>query len=358
MERERKAVLLVFVALALPLSYSGTVAAQTPAPDPVLLAAGDISSCGNDNDEATATLLDALAGTAITLGDNVYDTGTADQFSDCYNPTWGRHKSRTRPAPGNHDYYTANATGYYNYFGAAAGDPAKGYYSYDLGAWHSVAINSNDNCTIIPCGAGSAQEQWLRADLAANASACTLAYWHHPRFSSGSQHGNTGTMEPIWQALYDYGADVVLSGHEHNYERFAKQTASGAADPTQGIREFVVGTGGKSHYSFGAPKPNSEVQNGDTYGVLKLTLHASGYDWQFIPVAGQTFTDSGSDSCHGAPTGVGGATSLPTAAPDTSTAPVSTPGDSGGMARAWIIAAGAVAALVVGGALLVARRHR
>ncbi len=321
----------------------------------MLLAAGDIASCSNDNDEATATLLDALEGTVITLGDNVYDTGTAGEFLSCYGPTWGRHKSRTKPAPGNHDYYTTNAAGYYGYFGAAVGDPAKGYYSYDLGAWHIIVINTNDNCAIVACGAGSAQEQWLRADLAASTAACTLAYWHHPRFSSGSSHGNNTTMQPIWQALYDHGADVVLSGHEHNYERFARQTPSGVADPRQGIREFVVGTGGKSLYGFGAPKPNSEVREGNTYGVLKLTLHASAYDWQFVPMAGQTFTDSGSDSCHGAPPSVRGATSLPTAAGDASDVPTSS--DSGGLALGWIIAAAAVVALVVSGALVVARRR-
>jgi hypothetical protein len=267
----------------------------------VLLAAGDIASCSSSGDEATADLLDTLSGTVATLGDNVYDNGTATEFTNCYDPTWGRHMARTKPSAGNHDYNTPGATGYYGYFGAAAGDPAKGYYSYDLGDWHIIVINSN--CGAVGgCGAGSAQEQWLRGDLLANVADCTLAYWHHPRFSSGSSHGDNASMQAVWQALYDYGADVVLGGHEHNYERFAPQTPAGAADATNGIREFVVGTGGRSHYGFGAAKPNSEVRDSTSFGVLQLTLNATSYDWEFKPAAGYGFTDSGSGSCHaGAP---------------------------------------------------------
>jgi hypothetical protein len=316
--------------------------------DPVLLTAGDIASCSSSGDEATANLLDTLSGTVATLGDNEYETGSSDDFANCYDPTWGRHKTRTNPVPGNHDYYTPNATGYFGYFGAAAGDPAKGYYSYDLGAWHVIALNSNDNCTVVACNAGSAQEQWLRADLAAHPAVCTLAYWHHPRFSSGSSHGNNASMQALWQALYDYGADIVLNGHEHNYERFAKQSPSAAADPAHGIREFVVGTGGRSHYGFATtPQPNSQVRNGDTYGVLQLTLHESSYDWQFLPVLGGTFTDSGSDSCANAAAGVGGVTSL--AEPS---------GGGGRRDRGWLIAAGAMAAVIVAVALRVAGRRR
>ena len=265
--------------------------------DPVLIAAGDIASCSSSGDEATASILATLPGAIALLGDTVYDSGTASEFTNCYDPTWGARKADTRPAPGNHDYATANASGYYGYFGAAAGNPSLGYYSYEIGAWHVVALNSN--CSSIGgCGAGSAQETWLRADLAANPAACTLAYWHHPRFSSGSSHGNQAFMQPIWQALSDYGADIVLSGHEHNYERFGPQDADGAADPL-GIREFVVGTGGRSHYAFGAAIANSEVRNSDTFGVLALTLHPTGYDWQFVPEAGKTFTDSGTGDCQG-----------------------------------------------------------
>ncbi len=284
------------------------------AADPVLLAAGDIASCSSTGDEATAALLDTMAGSVITLGDNVYDSGTAGEFASCYDPTWGRQVARTRPAAGNHDYATANAAGYFGYFGAAAGDPAKGYYSYDLGAWHIVVINSN--CTNIGgCQQGSQQETWLRADLAANPAECVLAYWHHPLFSSGL-HGANSVMRPIWQALYDYGADLVLNGHDHNYERFAPQTPDGGADAAAGIREFVVGTGGRSSYQVAPSGTNSEARNGDTFGVLSLTLHPSGYDWQFVPQAGKTFTDSGAGSCHAAPqASVGGTARAPDAPP-------------------------------------------
>ena len=266
----------------------------TPPPvgDPVLVGAGDIARCNSNGDEATANLLDGIPGTVFTTGDNVYPDGTAAEFANCYDPTWGRHKARTYPSPGNHDYHTADAAGYFDYFGSAAGDPAKGFYSYDLGAWHIVVLNSN-----IPVDAGSPQEQWLRADLAAHPTACTAAYWHYPLFSSGVVHGSNAGMRPLWQALYDYGADIVLAGHEHNYERFAPQNPDGIADPTRGIRQFVVGSGGRSHYEFGPPIANSEVRNSDTYGVLKLALHSTGYDWEFIPQEGKTFTDSGSASC-------------------------------------------------------------
>jgi hypothetical protein len=260
----------------------------------VLLAAGDISSCSSSGDAATAALLDGLAGTVLTLGDNVYDDGTAGQFTNCYEPTWGRHKSRTRPSPGNHDYHTSGASAYYAYFGASAGPAGQGYYSFDLGDWHIISLNSN-----VSMSAGSAQERWLRADLAASTKACTLAYWHHPRFSSGTRHGNASNTQPLWQALYDYGADVVLAGHEHNYERFGPQRPDGTADAARGLREFVAGTGGIGHYDdLGTPKPNSERFNGTTFGILKLTLGATSYSWQFIPVAGQAFTDSGTGSCH------------------------------------------------------------
>jgi hypothetical protein len=263
-----------------------------PASDPVLVGAGDIAGCSSDGDEATAGLLDSISGTVFTTGDNAYPDGTAEEFANCYDPSWGRHKARTYPSPGNHDYHTADAAGYFDYFSSLAGEPGKGYYSYDLGAWHIIALNSS-----ISVKAGSQQEQWLRADLAAHPVACTLAYWHYPRFSSGTVHGSDASMQPLWQALYEYGADVVLNGHEHNYERFAPQDPRGIADPTRGIREFVIGSGGYSHYTFGNPIANSEVRNGDTYGVLKLTLHLTSYSWEFIPEAGKTFTDSGDAPC-------------------------------------------------------------
>jgi Bacterial Ig-like domain (group 2)/Calcineurin-like phosphoesterase len=269
---------------------------STPPPqsgDPVMVGAGDIGSCNSDGDEATALLLDNIAGTVFTLGDNVYDSGLASEFADCYDPTWGRHKARTKPAIGNHETYgTTDAAGYYDYFGVAAGERGKGYYSYDLGAWHIVVINN-----MIDVGSTSTQVTWLRADLASHATQCTLAYWHYPLFSSGD-HGNNTEMKPVYQALYDAGADVVLNGHDHDYERFAPQDANGAADPARGIREFVVGTGGASYYAFNTPQPNSVIRHTGSFGVLKLTLHTSSYDWQFVPVAGDTFTDTGTGTCH------------------------------------------------------------
>ncbi len=275
--------------------------AQPPSPpsgeDRVLVGAGDIASCSSRGDEATAALLDAIPGTVYTLGDNVYDSGSTSEFTTCYHPTWGRHKVRTRPAAGNHDYGTVGAAGYYGYFGAAAGDPGRGYYSYDLGAWHVVVLNSN--CAAVGgCGPGSPQERWLRADLAAHPSPCILAYWHHPRWSSGTTHGSSTSMASLWDLLYDHGADVVLAGHEHHYERFAPMDKAGARDDAPGIRSFLVGTGGRSHYGFGASLPTSEARNSDTYGLLKLTLMPDGYEWQFVPEAGKTYTDSGSAPCH------------------------------------------------------------
>jgi hypothetical protein len=267
--------------------------------DPVMVAAGDIAYCGNDNDEATARLLDNMPGTVVTLGDAVYTDATSTEFANCYGPTWGRHKARTTPAPGNHEYQTAGATGYFNYFGAAAGDPTQGYYDYRLGAWHVIVLNSN--CAQIGgCGPGSPQETWLRNVLATSEAECTVAVFHHPRFSSGSVHGPNTAMGPFWQALYDYGADVVLNGHEHLYERFGMQRPDGTADAVFGLRQITVGTGGRSSYGFATPVANSDVR-GRPFGVLKLILRDTSYAWEFTPVAGQTFTDFGSSSCHGAP---------------------------------------------------------
>ncbi len=261
-----------------------------------LVGAGDIGDCGSPGDEATAALLDTIPGTVFTTGDNVYEDGTAAEFQNCYEPSWGRHKARTRPAAGNHDYHTSGASDYFEYFGTVAGDPDEGYYSYDLGDWHIIVLNSK--CSKVPCDAGSPQEEWLRADLEANATACTAAYWHKPRFSSGSQHGGSTSFIAFWEALYDYDVELVMNGHEHNYERFAPQTADGTADPDRGIRQFVVGTGGSSHTGFGPPVPNSQVRNDDTFGVLKLTLGPTSYEWEFVPESGGTFTDTGSESCH------------------------------------------------------------
>ena len=307
---------LVGMGLAMLLSVGVLGSAQSvsalDSTDQVLVGAGDIASCNKTLDEAAASLLEGINGTVATLGDNAYGSGTALEFSNCYGPSWGRLslKPRTMPSVGNHEYYTAGASGYFGYFGDAASPTesgcrvnCKGYYSYDLGSWHVVVLNSN--CAEVGCGAGSPQEQWLKADLKAHSDqACTLAYWHHPRFSSSGM-GNNSAVEPFWKALYEAGAEVVLNGHAHNYERFAPQTPEGQLDQAQGIREFVVGTGGKSLNSFGTTRPNSEVRLTDdsnppvTYGVIKLTLHPESYDWQFVTIDGK-IPDSGSATCHGA----------------------------------------------------------
>ena len=271
-----------------------TVTAAPPSGSVMMIGAGDISDCNNNNDEATAKILDANPnGIVFVLGDNVYEVGSTTEFNTCYNPTWGRHKGRTMPSVGNHEYGTADAAGYFAYFGSAAGDPAKGYYSYDTGDWHVVVLNSR-----LGSAPSTAQLDWLRADLTANAKSCTIAYWHHPRFSSGLEHGNNTSMQPFWDLLYEFNADVVLNGHDHDYERFAPQTPAGLPDSQRGIREFVVGTGGRALYNLGTRKANSEVYNSSTFGVLKLILSPGAYSWEFIPVAGQTFADTGSGSCH------------------------------------------------------------
>jgi acid phosphatase type 7 len=263
-----------------------------------LVGAGDIAWCSNNGDEATAKLLDTLPGTVFTAGDNAYEEGTASQFADCYGPTWGRHKVRTRPSPGNHDYETSGASAYYAYFGSRAGPAGRGYYSYDVGSWHVISLNSN-----VSMADGSAQHTWLKNDLAASSAFCTLAYWHHPLFASGTQVGGSTASKPLWNLLFAAGADVIVAGHEHNYERFAPQTPAGGVNATYGIREFMVGTGGKSLSSAvrSPPLPNSQVFNGTTWGVLVLRLGEGGYRWRFVPVAGKTFTDAGSTACHGKP---------------------------------------------------------
>lgn len=239
-------------------------------------------------------LLDMQPDAVLTLGDTQYEKGTLDAFYQAYDPTWGRLKNITFPSVGNHEYITSGATGYYQYFGAAAGDPSKGYYSFNLGNWHFVALNSN--CSKAGgCRAGSPQELWLRQDLAANPRACTLAFWHHPLFSSGAIGGRWWTQD-LWQALMDYDADIVLNGHDHNYERFGPQDVNGNADPN-GLVEFVVGTGGKNPTHIDTPLPNSIVTDSGTMGVLKMVLKPDSYSFAFVPDNG-TFTDTGSASCH------------------------------------------------------------
>ena len=235
----------------------------------------------------------------ITLGDNAYEGGSIDDFLDAYAPTWGRHRWRTHPAIGNHEYSTPHGAGYFAYFCAAAGEPFKGWYSYDVGAWHFIVLNSNcaePGVDAPACNAGSEQERWLRADLAAHPAKCTAAYWHHPRFSSGS-HGDDAVMQDVWQALHDFNADIVLNGHSHVYERFAPQSPTGAPEPGRGIREFVVGTGGAVLGTLGALHANSEASKAGTWGVLKLTLHDASYEWKFIAVDGSE-GDSGKGDCY------------------------------------------------------------
>ena len=263
----------------------------------ILVGAGDIADCKDlSGAEAIAKLLDQIPGTVMAVGDLAYPDGSKENFA-CYDTTWGRAKSRTRPAPGNHEFHSSGASPYFDYFGAAAGNPKTGYYSYELGTWHIIVLNSE--CKDAGgCEPGSPQEKWLRSDLAAHPAACTLAYWHKPLFSSGGTHGNDLTVKPLFQALYDANADLVVGGHDHDYERFAPQAPDGAADAKRGIREFVVGTGGKNHRPFCEPKPNSELRDATAFGVLKLTLRPNSYDWQFIPEAGKSFTDSGTGGCH------------------------------------------------------------
>jgi hypothetical protein len=301
MKRQVACIVLISLAIGLillPVGY-GNSARTSPAGDQaaILVGAGDIADCADlSGAEATARLLEKIPGTVMAVGDLAYPGGTKEQFGNCYDKTWGRVKSRTRPAAGNHEFRSNGAAPYFNYFGDAAGDPKTGYYSYELGTWHVIVLNSE--CQDIGgCEPGSPEEKWLRADLAAHLAACTLAYWHKPLFSAGA-HGNNLTVKPLFQALYGANVDVIVNAHDHDYERFAPQAPDGAADSEHGIREFVVGTGGKNHRPFGEAKPNSELRDATAFGILKLTLKPSSYDWQFISEAGKSFTDSGSGNCH------------------------------------------------------------
>ncbi len=287
---------------------------------PVIAAAGDIAcdpasvSFNGGNGGATACrqkytsnlLVNAGLAAVLPLGDVQYHCGGYQAFLQSYDLSWGRVKNISRPVVGNHEYLTSGGTdctpanqgaaGYFNYFGAAAGNPGQGYYSYNIGDWHLIALNSN--CTDVGgCGPTSPQGKWLAADLAANSKWCTLAYWHIPLFSSGGR-AELNTRE-LWQILYNNHVDLVLNGHDHIYERFAPQTPDGVADPVRGIRQFTVGTGGANHTSLTMIAANSEERNTNTFGVLKLTLRLTGYDWEFVPEAGGSFTDEGSTECHG-----------------------------------------------------------
>ena len=285
----------------------------TPSPStrplfvPVIAAAGDISCApgmrASCKQMETADVVGQIgANVVLALGDNQYDSGELADFLAAYEPSWGRFRSGTRPVPGNHEYQMPFARGYYDYFNGPgrptgpAGDRTRGYYSFDVGAWHVIALNSN--CREVGgCQAGSPQEVWLRLDLQSSDSRCTLAFFHHPLFASGV-NGNTPQVRPLWQALYDFDADVILNGHEHVYERFAPQTPQGVADPRRGVRQFVVGTGGHSLTHFVDVQPNSEVRSNRAFGVLKMELGGDQYSWEFRPIAGAHFEDSGTGACH------------------------------------------------------------
>lgn len=266
---------------------------DNPQPGLTVLAAGDISTCQNDNDEATAKILDQYSNALVlTLGDNVYDSGKITEYLNCYEPTWGRHKDRTFPSIGNHDYGVPGGDDYFAYFERSK----PSYYSFNRGNWHFIALDSN--CTITSCAVGSEQETWLKTDLASlDQEKCVVAYMHHPRVSS-SKHGNHDVVQPLWDTLYQAGADIVLSGHDHVYERFAPLAPDGSPDADRGMRYFLVGTGGKEFYDFKDIKTGSEVRNNTEYGVLKLDLKPDSYNWKFLPAANGVFSDTGSATCH------------------------------------------------------------
>lgn len=275
--------------------YFGTEGALTgpaaPGDSVVVLAAGDIADCRTSGDEATAALLDTVPGMILALGDNAYVNGSESDYRNCYAPTWGRHLARTWAAPGNHDYNTRGAAAYYAYYGDRAGPPGRGYYSLDAGAWHVVMLN-----TSAPMSPGSAQDVWLRADLAGHPATCTLAVMHHPRYSS-SMHGSNASVAPLWRALHEAGADVVLAGHDHVYERFLQMGPDGRQDPARGIRSFVVGTGGARHYRFLRRAAGSAYRLDQAWGVLRLTLRADRYEWEFLAADGRSL-DRGGEACR------------------------------------------------------------
>lgn len=281
--------------LALVVATLATRSATQPPPNDsvVFVGAGDIANCDLiSGARATAALLDKIEGTVFTLGDHAYTRGTEGEFLKCYEPTWGRHKARTKPTPGNHDFLTARGRPYFDYFGEAAGPKQRGYYSFDLGAWHILSLNS-----VIPPGTESEQIKWLRDDVKEHPTDCLLAYWHIPVFSSGPHSKEPSTMRNVWKALYEVGADIVLNGHDHLYERFAPQDGDGKPDPERGIREFIVGTGGGGVYKFGPTiAKNSEVRDNTSYGVLKLTLSPGSYAWEYIAAVG-SFHDAGTGTC-------------------------------------------------------------
>ncbi|MCX7624162.1 MAG: metallophosphoesterase [Thermomicrobium sp.] len=279
---------------------SGVPATATAAPTAVvpavLWAVGDAAACGRETDDAVAAYLARQSGTIALLGDVVYEKGSPEEFQRCFDPLYGQLRDRIRPAVGNHEYGTAGARPYFDYFGAAAGLPGQGWYSYELGTWHIVVLDSN--CKDAGgCDPASPQYRWLRDDLAAHPARCTLAYWHHPRWSSG-EHGSFASMQPIWELLYRNGVDVVLSGHDHDYERFRPLDAAGRPERDRGIVQFVVGTGGRSLRPLGDRLPTSATGTDRAYGVLRLELDADRFAWSFVSVRGPDFQDQGSMPCH------------------------------------------------------------
>jgi acid phosphatase type 7 len=290
-------------------TFTTTAPPSVDEPPPRIAAAGDIAcdpahpafngglgTATACRQRATSDLLvGAGYASVLTLGDNQYEDGVLSAFQQSFDPSWGRVKNVMRPSVGNHEYNTAGASGYFAYFGPLAGDPAKGYYSFDVGSWHLIALNTN--CAEVDCSAGSRQERWLRADLAAHPAQCTLAYSHHPRYSSGL-HGDTPAISSLFAALYDGNADLFLSGHDHSYERLAPSNPFDNADAARGIRQFVVGTGGRDLRAFGTIDSESEVRSSAAFGVLEVTLRSGAYEWRFVPVAGQSFSDSGLTGCH------------------------------------------------------------
>ncbi len=293
----RRALLAAVAALVSACSGSSSPGPVTPPPGgggvAILAGAGDIAECSSPGAEATAQLLDRISGTVFTTGDNAYPNGSAAQFRDCYDPAWGRHKRRTRPVPGNHDYEQAGALPYFDYFGDNAGPRGLGYYSYTAGSWRIYALNSE-----ISGGAASQQAQWLRDELAQNPTQCAAAIWHKPLFTSGPNGENRHMLE-TWRILYNANVEVILNGHEHLYERFAPQDPDGRPDGARGIRQFTVGTGGVPLYSFATVRQNSEVR-ANVWGVLVLFLGESSYEWNFLPagIPGVNFRDSGRGNCH------------------------------------------------------------
>jgi hypothetical protein len=291
-----------------PTHTSTPAPTNTPSPSStptavVLIGAGDIGYCGSelpyDGDEKTADLIKSVLSqepnaTVFTAGDSVYGSGTLTEIMKCFEPSWGQFKERIRPSPGNHDYMTDQGAPYYAYFGAAAGEAGKGYYSYDLGDWHIVALNSN--CDDIACGPDSQQVKWLQDDLRKSGKLCSLMYWHHPRFSSGLG-GGLGSVSTFWKTAVEMGVEVVVNGNDHNYERFSPLDAVGNADPN-GTRLFVVGTGGSELRGLGIPQPNSEVRYSGTNGVIMFRLFPGRYEWKFIPVQDISLTDAGTGVCH------------------------------------------------------------